>query len=91
MFENLIKVNYNDKLSIEFIRENKDKLNWKLICRYQDITLDFIEEFKDYIDIDEILLRGELYEIPKWIEEYSINHGVKLSNKYVPTSIYDYH
>ena len=37
-------------LSLDFIREWKDKLNWFNICNSQPIKDDFIDEFADYVD-----------------------------------------
>src|SRR5574344_2680918 len=42
------------ELSIEdvyqYIRDNKDKVDWNIISRYQSLSEDFIREFKDLVD-----------------------------------------
>ena len=37
---------------MNFIREFKDRVYWDWISRYQILSLDFIIEFKNYIDKD---------------------------------------
>lgn len=39
-------------LSLDTLREFKDKVNWALILIQQKLPLEFIEEMKDYIDFD---------------------------------------
>ena len=38
-----------NKLSEEFIREFKDKVDWWCISRYQELSEDFIREFKNRV------------------------------------------
>lgn len=50
-----IKFNWQDvclhqKLSEDFIREFKDKVDWNVISFYQKMSNKFILEFKDYLD-----------------------------------------
>jgi len=40
---------------INFIRKYKDKINWKKI-EYRNVSMDFYLEFKDYLDIDKVIL-----------------------------------
>ena len=40
----------NNKLSEDFIREFKDKVDWEHISYYQKLSEDFIREFKDRVD-----------------------------------------
>jgi len=65
-------VNFNDisyqKLSEDFIREFKDKLNWYRISRYQKLSEDFIREFKNKVNWCEISACQKLS--PKFITEF---------------------
>jgi len=38
--------------SEEFVREFKDRVNWKIYCHNNILTEDFIIEFKDYVNWD---------------------------------------
>ena len=35
---------------LQYIRENKNKVNWKAVCRYQKLSEEFIQEFQDRVD-----------------------------------------
>lgn len=37
-------------LSIEFLRENKDRLNWRHVLRNRGLSIDELREFSEYID-----------------------------------------
>ena len=37
---------FDNDLSEDFIREFKDKVDWKYITKYQNLSKDFIREFK---------------------------------------------
>ena len=37
---------------LQYIRENKNKVNWKAVCRYQKLSEEFIQEFQDRVDWD---------------------------------------
>jgi len=48
---NWIKISTKkNTLSVDFIREFKDKVDWKTICINQTLSEDFIREFKDKVD-----------------------------------------
>lgn len=46
----------------EYIRENKDKVNWYYISKYQKLSEDFIREFQDKVDWDSISADQKLSE-----------------------------
>jgi len=41
---------------IDFIRDNKTRLNWNNISKHKNITKEFIEEFQDFIIWEQIIL-----------------------------------
>jgi len=49
-------------LSEDFIIKYDDKLNWKLLSRYQDFTVEFLKEYIDRIDWEEISVHQKLNE-----------------------------
>jgi hypothetical protein len=71
------------KLSINFFRDYKDKLPWKVITSQlgKTMTLEFIEEFSDNIDFNILLnLREELVN-PEFIEKYRKRIRIEDINK----------
>ena len=50
------------KLSLDFIREFKNKVNWTYILKYQKLSEDFIREFKDKVNWDWISQYQKLSE-----------------------------
>ena len=48
-------ISSHQKLSEDFIREFKDKVNWENISVYQKLSEDFIREFKDYINFEYLI------------------------------------
>ena len=53
---------------LQYIRENKNKVNWKAVCRYQKLSEEFIQEFQDRVDWDCISEYQELSE--EFIREF---------------------
>ena len=53
---------------LQYIRENKNKVNWDAVCGYQKLSEDFIREFKDKIDWDYISKHQKLSE--EFIREF---------------------
>jgi hypothetical protein len=51
-------------LSQEWIHNNKNSVNWRLISMHQHMTINFIKEHKQYIDFD------QLFEKNKFIRNY---------------------
>ena len=47
-------LSYRDNLTIDYVRNHRDELNWKDICTNLTLTEDFIREFKDKVDWKEI-------------------------------------
>lgn len=47
-------ISKNSKLSENFIKEFKHKVNWKKISQFQTLSEQFIEEMKDYVTWDKI-------------------------------------
>ena len=43
---------------IDFIRNNKTRLNWNNISKYKKLTKEFIEEFQDFIIWEQIRLNS---------------------------------
>ena len=48
------------KLSLDFIREFKNKVDWNLISKYQKLSENFIREFKDEVKWENIIKSQEL-------------------------------
>ena len=44
-----MNIDYTISLSEEFIRNNKDKVDWDYISKYQKLSEDSIIEFEDYV------------------------------------------
>ena len=40
-------ISLNQKLSLQFLHDYKDKINWYMIAAFKELTLDFILEFKE--------------------------------------------
>ena len=57
-------VSFNQKgLSEDFIREFKDKVDWGYISEGQDFSYKFICEFREKLDLNILLERGEINSI----------------------------
>jgi hypothetical protein len=50
------------KLSEDFIREFKDRVDWYYISKCQKLSESFIREFQDKVDWDNILVYQKLFE-----------------------------
>jgi len=48
---------YYQKLSLDFIREFKDKVDWSCISHYQKLSYSFICEFRDKLDLGRLMIR----------------------------------
>ena len=79
-------MNYISKnmiLSEEWIHANKEKVNWKYISQYQDISPDFIDEHKNYVDIDIILDKNKfIRNYPKFCSVYRIRSNQDTINEH---------
>ena len=42
------------KVSEEYLRENKDSIDWDIVCEYQKLSEPFIEEFQNYVNWSKI-------------------------------------
>ncbi len=51
-----------NKLSEDFIREFKDKIDWSLIGYSQDLSEDFIYDFKDRLHLPYLIKRNVITE-----------------------------
>ena len=61
-------ISRNQKLSEEFMREFKEKINWCIISYNQSLSEDFIREFKDEVNWDEISIHQKLSD--EFVEEF---------------------
>jgi hypothetical protein len=69
-------ISINQKLSENFIREFKNKINWINISRYQKLSEDFIRDFQDKIDWLNIRYNEELQVSDKFCEEFDEKIGL---------------
>ena len=53
---------YNHSLSEEFIRANRDSIDWYRVSRHCKLSLKFIYEFRDYVDWQMISRKQKLTE-----------------------------
>ena len=77
----------NNKLSEDFIREFKDKVDWGSISEYQKLSEDFIREFQDkvnwyYISEYQKLSEDFIKEFKNKVDWYLIFKYQKLSEKF---------
>jgi hypothetical protein len=73
-------ISHSQKLSEEFIREFKDKVDWFHISQYQKLSEEFIREFKDKVDWSYISQYQKLSE--SFIREFKIKLiGIKFFEK----------
>lgn len=64
------KISRKQNLSEDFIRKHKDDVNWRQISYYQEnLSIPFIEEFINYLNLSGILLNSKLSE--EFIKKYS--------------------
>lgn len=68
--EMLRKMCIDSILEEDFIRRNKDDLPWTIISRYQPLSINFIREFKDYINWNEIRFNGKIKINKNFIREF---------------------
>ena len=47
---------------LQYIRENKNKVNWDVVCRYQKLSEEFIQEFQDRVNCEYISKYQKLSE-----------------------------
>ena len=78
---------YN-KLSEDFIREFKDKVNWDYISLHQKLSEDFIREFQnkvnwDYISRCQKLSENFIMEFQNKVNWFSISINQKLSENFI--------
>ena len=62
-------------LSIEFIREYSDYLNWTKLARYKKFSKDLIREFKDKLDnetLEMLALLGDVKNFIAYTRVYSL-------------------
>jgi len=55
-------IDYHKIITEEFIRENKDEINWEEICICQKLSEDFIREFHNKVNWEEISCCQKLNE-----------------------------
>ena len=76
------------KLSEEYLEENKDNLDWDIISEYQTLSEDFIDKMSDYVNWTWIT------EKQKMTKKFIMSHLVKLnlyrlmtSKRYIPSDL----
>ena len=83
-----VDISVEQKLSEDFIREFKDKVDWEWISRNQKLLESFIREFKDYVDWEWISENQKLSK--SFIREFQnevcwewISESQKLSESFI--------
>lgn len=52
----------SNNMTIEYIRDHKDEINWNYMSLFKQLSEDFIREFKDYVDWNSISSEQHLSE-----------------------------
>jgi len=81
------EINYickNMILSEEWIHANKEKVNWKYISQYQNISPQFIDEHKDQVNMDIILDKNKfIRNYPKFCSVYKMSFNQNNDTRYL--------
>lgn len=59
-----------EDLGEDYIRRNKDSLPWNYISRFQPLSLNFIREFKDYVDWRELSQNDKIKFDIEFVREF---------------------